>query len=71
MANFANTAAGRILSEEWAKAKIADGTWIVAFGGIQNKDGNTICRFIRPMAPTSATTKGYGAWTESRADDAV
>ena len=67
MANFANTAAGRIASEEWAKAKMADATWIVAFGGIQNKDGNTICRFIRPL--TSALTQG--AWVESRADDAT
>lgn len=67
MANFDNDAAGRILSEEWAKAKIADGTWIVAVGGIQNKDGNTICRFIRPL--TSALTQG--AWVEDRGDDAT
>jgi hypothetical protein len=67
MANFANTAAGRILSEEWAKAKMADHTWVVAFGGIQSKDGNTIVRFIRPL--TSALTQG--AWVESRADDAT
>ena len=34
MANFAATAAGRILSEEWAKAKVADHTWVVAYGGV-------------------------------------
>lgn len=67
MANFAATAAGRILSEEWAKAKMADGTWIVAFGGVIDINGNPICRFIRPM--TSALTQG--AWVESRADDAT
>ena len=67
MANFEATAAGRILSEEWAKAKIADGTWIVAYGGVMDKSGNTICRFIRPL--TSALTQG--AWVESRADDAT
>ena len=67
MANFDNDQAGHILSEEWAKAKVADKTWLVAFGGIQNKDGNTICRFIRPL--TSALTQG--AWVESRADDAT
>lgn len=67
MANFEATQAGRILSEEWAKAKIADGTWIVAYGGVMDKSGNTICRFIRPL--TSALTQG--AWVESRADDAT
>lgn len=68
MANFANTAAGRILSEEWAKAKIADGTWINAYGAVMDLSGNTICRFQRPMSPTHPD---YGAWVESRADDAT
>jgi hypothetical protein len=67
MANFDADQAGRIKSEEWAKAKIADHTWIVAFGGVMDKNGNTICRFIRPL--TSALTQG--AWVESRADDAT
>lgn len=70
MGNFENDAAGRILAEEWAKAKIADGTWVNAHMAV-DKDGNTITRFQRFMAPTSATTKEYGAWTESRADDAT
>lgn len=70
MANFANTAAGRILAEEWAKAKIADKTWTNAHMAV-DKSGNTICRFQRPAAPTSAATKEYGGWTESRADDAT
>ena len=71
MANFADTPAGRIASEEWAKAKIADHTWTNAVGGIMNMAGNTICRFQRPASPSSATTKEYGGWTESRADDAT
>ena len=70
MANFANTDAGRILAEEWAKAKIADHTWTNAHMAI-SKDGNTICRFQRPASPSSATTKEYGGWVEDRADDAV
>ena len=70
MANFANTAAGRIAAEDWAKAKIADGTWVNAHMAVSIA-GNTICRFQRFMAPTSATTKEYGAWTESRADNAT
>ena len=70
MAAFAATAAGRILAEEWAKAKMADGTWLVAHMAI-NKDGATIVRFIRPAAPTSATTKEYGGWTTSTEDDAT
>ena len=71
MGSFAATPAGRILSEEWAKAKIADGTWTNAVGGIMDKDGNTICRFQRPASPSSATTKEYGGWTESTEDDAT
>lgn len=70
MANYANTEAGRIVAETWARAKIADKTWVNAHVGV-DKDGNTIVRFQRPMAPTSATTKGHGAWVESRADDAT
>jgi hypothetical protein len=70
IANFANTEAGRIVAETWARAKVADKTWVEAHMTV-NKDGNVVVRFIRPMAPTSATTKGYGAWTESRADDAT
>ena len=70
MANFDDDAAGRILAEEWAKAKIADHTWVNAHMAV-NMAGNTIVRFQRPMAPTDATTKGYGAWTESRDDAAT
>lgn len=67
MANFANTEAGRIAAEDWAKAKIADKTWVNAHQAI-DKAGNTICRFQRFM---SATNPGYGEWVESRADDAT
>lgn len=70
MANFANSAAGRVAAETWAKAKIVDKTWVNAHVAI-DKSGNTICRFQRYMAPTSATTKQYGAWTESRDDAAT
>jgi hypothetical protein len=70
MANFANTEAGRIVAEEWARAKVADGTWLEAHMTV-NKDGNVVVRFIRPMAPTDATTKGHGAWVESRDDAAT
>ena len=70
MANFADTAAGRILAEEWAKAKIADHTWTNAHMAI-DKDGHTIVRFQRPASPSSATTKEYGGWTTSRDDGAT
>ena len=70
MANFADTAVGRIAAEEWARAKIADGTWTNAHMAV-DKSGNTICRFQRPASPSSATTKEYGGWVEDRADDAV
>jgi len=70
MANFADTAAGRIAAEEWAKAKIADHTWTNAHMAV-NMAGNTICRFQRPASPSSATTKEYGGWTESRDDAAT
>lgn len=65
MANFANTATGRVLAETLCKTRIAAGVWVVAHMAI-DKAGNTICRFIRYMSPTNP---GYGAWVESRADD--
>lgn len=67
MANFAATAAGRVAAEDWAKAKIADKTWVNAHMGV-DKDGNTVCRFQRPMSPTNPD---YGAWVESRDDAAT
>jgi hypothetical protein len=70
MGSFAATAAGRILAEEWAKAKIADHTWTNAHMAV-NKAGATIVRFQRPASPSSATTKEYGGWTESTEDDAT
>ena len=70
MANFDNDAAGRIAAEEWARAKVAAGTWTNAHMAM-SMAGNTICRFQRPASPSSATTKEYGGWTESRADDAT
>ena len=68
MANFADAAAGRVVAADLIKTRMAAGDWIEGFVCI-TKDGHTAVRFIRPMAPTDATTKGYGAWTESRADD--
>jgi hypothetical protein len=68
MANFDNDAAGRALAEALVITRMASGAWVQGHMAI-SKAGNTIVRFQRPMAPTSATTKGYGAWTESRADD--
>jgi hypothetical protein len=48
-----------------------DATWIVAHMAM-NDAGHTITRFQRPMSNVSPdTTAQYGAWTESRADDAV
>lgn len=70
MANFAATPAGKIVAEEWARAKIADKTWINAHMAV-DMSGNPIVRFQRPMSPSSATTKEYGAWTESRSDSAT
>ena len=67
MANFANTEAGRTAAEEWAKAKIADGTWVVAHMAM-NSDGNTVCRFQRFLSPTHPD---YGSWEESRDDAAT
>ena len=68
MANFDNDAAGRGTAEALVITRMAAGVWIVGHMAM-DKSGNTIVRFQRPMAVTSATTKEYGAWTESRADD--
>ena len=68
MGNFANTAAGKILAETLVNTRMASGAWTVGHMAV-SKAGDTICRFQRPAAPTSATTKEYGGWTESRADD--
>ena len=65
MANFADSAAGRILAEDLVKTRMVAGTWVVGHMGV-NAAGNTVVRFIRPL--TSALTQG--AWVESR-DDAI
>ena len=70
MANYANSAAGMATAEIWAVAKMADGTWSNAHVGHDNA-GNTVVRFQRFMAPTSAGTRDDGEWVESRADDAT
>ena len=67
MANFANTAAGRVTAEVWAKAKIVDKTWVNAHVAVDSS-GNTIVRFQRFM---SATNPGYGDWVTSRDDAAT
>ena len=69
MANFADTTAGRVTAAALIKTRMTSGAWVVGHVGINNA-GHTIVRFQRPMAVTSATTRGYGAWTESR-DDAT
>lgn len=67
MANFADTAAGFVAAETWAKAKIVDHTWVNAHAA-KDKDGHVIVRFQRPMSPTHPD---YGAWTTSRDDAAT
>ncbi len=67
MANFANSSAGWRTALAWAKAKMADKTWVNAHVA-KNVDGNTIVRYQRFMSPTNP---GYGTWVESRADDAT
>jgi hypothetical protein len=66
MANWADTAAARVLAENLVKTRMAAKTWVVGFMCV-DKDGHTAVHFIRPM--TSALTQG--AWVESRADDAT
>ena len=68
MADFADTSAGRALAEALCITRMTSHAWTVGHMGI-NDAGHTIVRFQRPMAVTSATTREYGAWTESRADD--
>jgi len=68
MADFDDTAAGRSLAEALVRTRMAAKAWVVGHVAI-SKDGHTIVRFQRMRSSTSATTLGYGAWTESRADD--
>jgi hypothetical protein len=68
MANFSNDSVGRQAAEALCRTRIASGAWINGHMGV-DRNGNVIVRFQRPMAPTSATTRSYGGWTESRADD--
>lgn len=68
MANFANTAAGRVLAENLVKTRMAANTWLEGHMGV-DKSGNTVCRFLRPLSASLATTE-Y-TWVESRADDAT
>lgn len=70
MANFADTTAGFVVAETWAKAKMVDGTWTVAHAA-RNMAGNVIVRFQRPMAVTSAGARDDGEWVESRDDAAT
>lgn len=66
MANFADTAAGRVAAENLVKTRVVAKTWITGHMAV-DKDGHTIVRFIRPM--TSALTQG--GWVESRDDGAT
>lgn len=65
MAAFATFAA----AETRAYAKVKDKTWVNAFA-CRQKDGTLAVRVQRKMAPTSAATKQYGAWTDIT-DDAT
>ena len=64
MANFADSAAGRVAAEDLVKTRMASKAWLVGHQAV-NAAGNTIVRFIRPMSASNPT---YGAWTESRSD---
>ena len=66
MANFADSAAGRVAAEDLVKTRMGAKTWVVGHQAV-NAAGNTIVRFIRPI--TSALTQG--AWVESRDDAAT
>lgn len=66
MANFANTAAGRVTAENLCKTRTAANTWIEGHMAV-DKSGNTIVRFLRPLSASLLTTE-Y-TWIESRADD--
>jgi hypothetical protein len=70
MANMADTAAGRTVAENLVQTRMASKTWVNGHVAI-DKSGHTIVRFQRFMATTSAATRAYGAWVESRADDAT
>lgn len=70
MANFANTAAGRIVAADLVKTRMASKTWVNGHYAI-DKSGNTIVRYQQFIAPTNATTKQYGAWVTSRSDSAT
>ena len=65
MANFANTDAGRAQAAALVITRMVSKTWVNGHYGI-DFNGNTIVRFQRFMASTSATTAQYGGWTESR-----
>ena len=67
MANYADSEAGRVTAEDWAKAKVADGTWLVAHRSL-TITGNVAVRFLRPI---SAANPEYGGWNESRDDAAT
>ena len=66
MANFADSAAGRVAAEDLVNTRMASKAWLVGHQAV-NAAGNTIVRFIRPI--TSALTQG--AWVESRDDAAT
>lgn len=72
MATFASLAA----ADARAAAKVADGTWVEAFGALRT-DGQPIVRFLRFMNITDVpfgTFDGQntaGAWDESSSDTTV
>jgi hypothetical protein len=66
MAAFATFAA----AEARAVAKVADGTWVTAHAQ-RTFNGTLAVRVQRKMAPTSATTRQYGAWTNITDDGTV
>lgn len=67
MANFADTAAGRVAAEDLVKTRMAAYTWIQGHMAV-NESGNTIVRFQRPA---TASARDNGGWVTSRDDGAT
>jgi hypothetical protein len=63
MADFATLAE----AEERARAKMADGTWVAAFG-CRAANGAPAVRILRPMSASGSTADGMnkaGAWDQT------
>lgn len=67
MADFADTAAGRVAAEDLVKTRVAAGTWIQGHMAV-NEASNTIVRYQRPA---TASARDEGGWLTSRDDAAT